>query len=70
MLRGGIKEKERVRLIFFWRIGGINPGFERIFLRLLFGGKESTFQRRSETDFFGELEESVHISDNIFRVVV
>ena len=55
---------------FFWRIGGINPGFERIFLRLLFGGKESTFQRRSETDFFGELEESVHILDNIFRVVV
>ena len=55
---------------FFWRIGGINPGFERIFLRLLFGGKESTFQRRSETDFFGELEESVHILDNIFRAVV
>ena len=51
-------------------MGGISPGFERILLRLLFGGKESTFQRRSEMDFFGELEELVHILDNIFRAVV
>ena len=55
---------------FFWRIGGISPGFERLFLRLLFGGNQSTFQRRSEADFYGELEESVWVLKGFFEAAV
>ena len=47
-------------------MGGISPGFERIFLRLLFGGNQSMFQRRSEIDFSRELEESVLVLKGFF----
>ena len=47
-------------------MGGISPGFERIFLRLLFGGNQSTFQRRSEANFYGELDESVQVLKGFF----
>ena len=39
-------------------------------MRLLFGGNQFTFQRRSETDFYGELEESVRVLKRFFEAAV
>ena len=47
-----------------------NCCFERIFFRLLFRGNQSTFQRRSEADFSGELEESVQVLKGFFETAV
>ena len=60
-----LRFREEVRLIFL-KIWGNESGFWKDFLRLLFGGNESTFQRRSEMDFFGELDKSVRVLKGSF----